>query len=496
MVNSRHILSHPTSILTPPSLAHRRLSEYEGCILLISHDVNLVNKVTDNIIEFNPPSVGGLAVYKNVKSYEDYLEEKERRYLAKLAEWERNQAEADRLQAFVDRFGASATKAKAAQSKLKAIERMRKDGMLDHPGELNIVGVTEGAQLEEKRKVVRTKVKFPTPPPAGEVLMELNNAGIAYKDDAVLLDGVNLSIEAGMRVIIRGANGAGKSTLLQALTDAEDGAKVVKGDRWLSPGAKLNIFQQDLAQNLNPNVTPVESVAEIVREYDIGISDTTIRSVLGQLSLSSTAQQQKIGTLSGGEKARVALASFILKPANILVLDEPSNHVDIGTIQALANGLADFEKGSKNKAAAVILVSHDRDFVERLHCTHVCMVEEGRVKLEERLLRESDWEVEADGRVEGVAEVAAAEEEKEIVEVALTDEERKKRFNAPKRIKKIEGLVEKKEGRMQELEGLMIEMGSDVGKVTELGEESGKLGEEVEELMAEWEELEELLGGK
>ena len=143
---------------------------------------------------------------------------------------------------------------------------MRKDGLLDHPGELSIVGVTEGAQLEEKRKVVRTKVKFPTPPPAGEVLMELNNAGIAYNDEAVLLKDVNLSIEAGMRVIIRGANGAGKSTLLQALTDAEDGARVVKGERWLSPGAKLNIFQQDLAQNLNPNVTPIQSVAEIVRE--------------------------------------------------------------------------------------------------------------------------------------------------------------------------------------------------------------------------------------
>lgn len=99
------ILDEPSNHLDSSARTwlQNRLSEYDGCILLISHDVNLVNKVTDNIIEFNPPSVGGLAVYKNVKSYEDYLEEKERRYLSKLAEWERNQAEADRLQAFVDR---------------------------------------------------------------------------------------------------------------------------------------------------------------------------------------------------------------------------------------------------------------------------------------------------------------------------------------------------------------------------------------------------------
>ena len=104
------------------------LKEYEGTILLVSHDVGLINRVCDNILEFNPVSAGGLEVFKNVKNYDDYLVEKERRHASKLAEWERNTAEAARLQEFVDRFGASATKAKAAQSKLKQIQRMEKVG--------------------------------------------------------------------------------------------------------------------------------------------------------------------------------------------------------------------------------------------------------------------------------------------------------------------------------------------------------------------------------
>ena len=277
--------------------------------------------------------------------------------------------------------------------------------------------------------------------------------------------------------------------------------EVRAGARRVSPGVKMNVFNQDAAQNLDPDVTAVESVAKIVREYDISISDTVIRSVLGQLGLRSNAQQQKIKSLSGGEKARVALASFILKPANLLVLDEPSNHVDIGTIEALAAGLAAFEQGQRTKHAAVLVISHDRDFVEKLEMTHVCSVAGGAVSLEERNLRSDDWVVEGDGRAVEAAEdnheVNAAAEQQDQGAVAakreLTAEERKKLFNAPKRIKKIEALVEDKEGKMKELDDSMLEFGSDVSKLTELSEKKTKLEADVESLMAEWEDLEELL---
>ncbi|GMH57284.1 hypothetical protein TrST_g8280 [Triparma strigata] len=474
------------------------LKEYEGSILLVSHDVGLINKVCDNILEFNDVSVGGLEVFKNVKSYDDYLVEKERRYTAKLAEWERNTAEAARLQEFVNKFGASATKAKAAQSKLKQIERMEKAGMLVHPGQLALRGVTDSADVSEKNKqaqLSKTKVSFPTPPPAGEILLSLKGADIGYKDWGVMLPKVDLEIEAGMRIIVRGANGAGKSTLLKALCGSGGDAsevEVYSGERWVSPGTKMNVFNQDAAQDLNPEVTAVESVAEIVREYDIGISDTTIRSVLGQLTLNSNAQAQKIKTLSGGEKARVALASFILKPANLLVLDEPSNHVDINTIDALANGIASFEEGVRNKQAAVVIISHDRSFVEKLKMTHVCSVEGGQVKLEERNLRESDWTVEGDGR----AEVSKEEEEEEEVVVQLFDlppEERKKLHNAPKRIKRIEETVAKKEAKLAEIDNKMIAVGQELDKLQDLNTDRQKIEVEIEKLMSEWEELDLLI---
>lgn len=206
----------------------------------------------------------------------------------------------------------------------------------------------------------------------------------------------------------------------------------------------------------------------------------------------SNAQQQNIKSLSGGEKARVALASFILKPANLLVLDEPSNHVDIGTIEALAGGLAAFEEGQRNKNAAVLVISHDREFVEKLKMTHVCSVAGGEVKLEERSLRENDWVVEGDGRAVEAVEAEIVDEAKEVKR-ELTEEERKRRFNGPKRIKKIEKLVGDKEETIQQLDADMMDVGSDLGKLTDLSEKKGKLEWEVEKLMEEWEELEVLL---
>ncbi len=495
---SNHLDSHARSWLA------NHLETYPGAIVLVSHDVALINKVCRNIVEFNPIQVGGVSVYKNVKSYNAYLLEKQRRYDAALAEYERNAAEAARLQDFVDKFGASATKAKAAQSKLKQIERMQKSGMLVHPGTLTLSGSSQLEKVGEGPgpNSNAAKVQFPSPPPGGDVLLELKKCDIGYSDTTKLLSGVDLSIEAGMRVIVRGPNGAGKSTLLKALVDRE--VSILSGERWLSPGAALNVFTQDLAQDLPTELTPVECVAQIVREYDVSISDTVIRSVLGQLTLTSRAQTQKIGMLSGGEKARVALASFILKPANLLVLDEPSNHVDVDTIAALAKGLANFEDGEKNKRAAVVIISHDREFVEQVQATHVCEVHNGKVTMEERNLRDEDWIVSAgDGRseminlervpenestVETSAEEAKAEE---IVE--LTSEQRKARHNAPKRIKKIEALIEKHELSISQVEDEMMTVGNDMEALMALTKKKEEAEKKVEELMEEYEMLESLL---
>jgi len=287
--------------------------------------------------------------------------------------------------------------------------------------------------------------------------------------------------------VIRGPNGAGKSTLLRAL--AASAGVSITGDRFTSPGCVVNFFTQDLAQELPGDITPVAHVASYVREYDVTISDTRIRAVLGALGLSTFAQTQKIGNLSGGEKGRVALASFVLKPANLLIMDEPSNHLDVDTISALADGLRAFEAGESKKRAAVVVISHDREFVERLQSTHVCMVQGGSVKVEQRALRESDWVFGGGGGEMVEAEVVV----KSAGAKPVSSEERKKRLNAPKRVVRIENMVAGFEEELARLEVDMGEAGSDATAAMEVLKKKQQVERKVDKLMKEWEELEQLM---
>ncbi|GMI23838.1 hypothetical protein TeGR_g14910 [Tetraparma gracilis] len=478
---------------------------YPKSVLLVSHDVALVDGLLEDggncVVELNPPPGEGVNLFKSCKSFGKYLEEKKRRHAAATSEYLRNQAEADRLQSWVDKFGASANKASAAQSKLKAIGRMRDAGLLTDPGELRLPGASvlgeggEGGEAGGSKSGPR--VKFPPPPPGGDVLLTLDGADLSYAgQSAPLLPSVSLSIEAGSVTVLRGPNGAGKSTLLKALTGSPEVGVSPPSSLWRSPGAFTNVFTQDLAQDLPLDVAPVECVAGLVRGRDITISDTRIRTVLGTLGLSSFAQTQLIGKLSGGEKARVALASFVLQPANVLVLDEPSNHLDVDCIAALADGLAAFEEGETRKRAAVIVISHDREFVERLSPTHVCVVNAGKVKVEERSLRESDWSKHWDAPSGASASSPplppTPPPPPPKTATSMTNEERKRRLNGPRRIKKIEASISELEKRIKEVDG-ELGAGADAGRVVELSSERMKLDGKVEALMEEWEGLEQLL---
>lgn len=274
-------------------------------MVLVTHDVQLLQSM-DHIAEITP--TGNLQIFKSC-TYGQYLELKEQRAKSALAEYEKNQKKADKLQGFVDRFGASATKASAAQSRVKQLEKMQKEGLLDEPS---------AALMVERFKPT---LRLPDPPKAiGDTLLALRNANIGY--DNALVSNVNLKILRGMKLLIRGPNGAGKSTLLHSLRGT---LPLLEGDRIENESLRLGVFTQDLAQELDTTVRAVDAVTAYARDdNDITISDQSARSVMGQLGLQGEKSLRKIGDLSGGEKARVALSMFALKPSNLYLLDEVS----------------------------------------------------------------------------------------------------------------------------------------------------------------------------
>lgn len=382
---ARLLLSRPSLLLLDEPSNHldsaardwlgKYIAKYDGSVVLVSHDVGLMDASVNNIVEI---TAGTLIEYKSC-NYGNYLEEKEFRALSAQAAYQKNLEEAANLQKFIDKFSAG-TKSKSAQSRVKMLEKMKREGKLDPPPAA-VVASTKIPYL-----------KLPTPPkPYGENLLTITDATIGYStEEEPLLRNISLKIPRGMKLLLRGPNGAGKSTLLKALRGNVE-SMIQEGTRTENEKLRLGVFTQDLAQELDKEARAVDLVTTYARtgdDGDITVTDEMARNVMGSLGLSGEKPLRQIKALSGGEKARVALSMFALKPSNLLMLDEPSNHLDVGCIQGLANALS----GWGGKDGSIVVVSHDREFCEKVGFTHVGTVVDGRLKLEQRSLRESDWE--------------------------------------------------------------------------------------------------------
>ena len=521
------LLDEPSNHLDRPArqwLA-RYLSNYDsGAMILVTHDVELLQSM-DHIAEITQ---GTIQIYKSC-TYSQYLEQKEERAKQAWNEYERNLEKATKLQNFVDKYGASATKASAAQSRVKQIEKMKRQGLLDAPS----MSVTQVQRF-------KPSLKLPDPPKSiGETLLSLKNADVGYdstsgdgtKSDTStdtmavpLVSNIDLKIMRGMKLLIRGPNGAGKSAtsgnlriarpLSNFVSPISSGKSTVlhslrgslplmNGQRIENESLRLGVFTQDLAQELDETAQAVDLVTSYAREGpsgDVFVSDQDARNVLGGLGLSGDKALRPLSSLSGGEKARVALAMFALKPSNVYLLDEVSNHLDMECVEALQDALSEWgtDDDNKNMGGAIVVISHDRHFCEKIGFTHVATIRDGKLVLEQRDCNQGDWDSSGTtsqptlaGEVNG-GDILVEDGGSKGIQV-VDDKMRKKAYNAPKRIAKIEAMVMKKEEKIATLDEEMITNGSDVGKLMDLTKQKEMLEVEVMELMEEWEQLEVLL---
>ena len=340
------LLDEPTNHLDLEALLWFQdyLTRYPGGLVVISHDRAFLNALCTGMLELR---AGTLHYYHG--NYDNFLVEKEARKAQQAAAFKNQQREIAHLQTFVDRFGAKASMASRAKSKEKQIERLKE------------VAVEE--PTEELRKM---NFKFPQPPRSGLKVIELEHVKQAYGDHVVYHD-LNFTAERGQRIVLIGPNGAGKSTLLKILAGV---LPIQGGTRELGSNVISGYFAQNRLDNLDPELTVFENVMSL-RTVENQLTEQQARAILGAFLFRKDDVHKPVSVLSGGEKSRLALARILVKPPNLLLMDEPTTHLDIQSIDSLVSAL-------KNYEGTLIFISHDVHFIKSLAET-VLHVHSGRL---------------------------------------------------------------------------------------------------------------------
>ncbi|MFZ1074504.1 MAG: ABC-F family ATP-binding cassette domain-containing protein [Verrucomicrobiia bacterium] len=341
------MLDEPTNHLDLETLLwfQEYLRHYPGAILLISHDREFLNRLCTHVAELRSSRV-----LRYTGNYDEYLEQRAAAEVTMVAMAKAQQREIDRMQLFVDRFRAKNTKAAQAQSKMKQIERLKED-MVETP---DGPGPTVG-------------FRFPQPQRSGHRVITLKHLKFGYGDPAgkPIYENLNFEAERGQRIVLVGPNGAGKSTLLKLLAGV---LQPLSGEHRLGHNAKSGYFAQHRAQMLNPSHTVLQEALETPQR----VSEQFVRTVLGSFLFRGDDVFKPVSVLSGGEKSRLALVKLLLDPPNLLLMDEPTTHLDLASVDALIEALTPFE-------GTLIFISHDVHFI-RVLANHVVRVENGRLR--------------------------------------------------------------------------------------------------------------------
>ena len=328
------LLDEPTNHLDLEALLwfQEYLTRYPGGLVVISHDRAFLNALCTGMLELR---AGSLHYYHG--NYDNFLTEKEARKSQQAAAFKTQQREIAHLQVFVDRFGAKASMASRAKSKEKQIERLK-----------------EAAVEEPTEELKKMNFKFPQPPRSGLKVIELEHVRQAY-GDFVVYENLNFTAERGQGIVLIGPNGAGKSTLLKILAGV---IPIQGGTRELGSNVVPGYFAQNRLDNLNPEATVFENVMEL-RTNENQLTEHQARAILGAFLFRKDDVHKPVSVLSGGEKTRLALARILVKPPNLLLMDEPTTHLDIQSIDALVHALKSYE-------GTLIFISHDVHFIKTL----------------------------------------------------------------------------------------------------------------------------------
>jgi len=346
------LLDEPTNHLDLDALVWLEawLQKYAGTMIVISHDrefLDAVTTVTLHIANAQLTRYGG--------NYSKFEEMRALHMEQQQAAFGKQQEKIAHLQKFIDRFKAKASKAKQAQSRVKALERMEKVAPL----------------LAEADFTFEFKEPGNIPNP----MLSISHADFGYMVDGqpkTILTHVSKSVQAGQRIGILGANGQGKSTLVKTIA-REMGA--LAGEVTEGKGLNIGYFAQQELDVLRPQDNPLEHMVRMARELGAAVKEPTgeqaLRGFLGSFNFTGDMVKQPVGTMSGGEKARLVLAMMVWQRPNLLLLDEPTNHLDLATREALAVALNEFE-------GTLMLVSHDRALLRSV-CDEFWMVGRGAV---------------------------------------------------------------------------------------------------------------------
>ena len=352
------LLDEPTNHLDLDTVLFLQnfLKNYEGTLLCISHDRDFLDSFADHILHFEEHKVvlypGNYSAYERIRA---------ERIRAQKAARKKEEAILAHMQSFVERFRYKATKAKQAQSLIKAMERMQ------------LTAVTQ----EESP----FSFSFPEPERTPQVIASLKDLNAGYQgqslDDSandgpllhhsgteVVLSQVNLELLSGDRIALLGKNGQGKSTLIKTLVGE---LKPLSGEVVIGKGIKIGYFAQHELESLNEDQDAIWHLYRLNPDA----KEKDLRSFLGSFAFSGDKVFDKVGTMSGGEQARLALALIAYQKPNLLLLDEPTNHLDLEMREALSVALASY-------SGALVLVSHDRHLVEAI-ADKLWLVDSGKV---------------------------------------------------------------------------------------------------------------------
>ncbi len=335
------MLDEPTNHLDLESLLwfQNYLQNYRGAIFLISHDREFINSIVNRIVE-----VRNVQLNMYTGTFEDYLAQRKRDEENMVSAYHRQQKEIKELEDFINKFRAKASTASRAQAKMKYLEKMVR---VELPEELKTVGFS-----------------FPQPPRSGQNVLTLKNIRQSYDGQRWIYNGLDLTLERGQRIALVGPNGAGKSTLLKLLAGA---LEFQEGERKLGFAVDVGYFSQHRAEMFRAGKTVVEEASNTTRNH----SEQTVRTVLGSFLFRGDSVFKPVEVLSGGEKSRLGLARLLLDPPNLLLMDEPTTHLDMASVDVLIEALKKYE-------GTIVMISHDVFFLRQL-ADHIIHVDNGKV---------------------------------------------------------------------------------------------------------------------